>query len=161
VNLLELKAAQARGSTREEGGTREEHLLEEVEDDVRSVREKVVEVLEETKYSQDGITADVGVAMVQVVSHRGHEWLEQLNILELAHKPQRTSAYVLVGMIEIVAQGVAVCHVKPGVAGVNVSFLTHPPPPTPLHNQRFNRWERHYSFPTYLPPWWTTGKRKE
>ena len=131
-------------------------LLEEVEDDLGGVGQQVVEASVETENGEDGVAAHVRVAMVQVVLHRGHERLQQFDVLELAHEPQSTPADVLVGVVEVVPEGVAgVPHPAPrrrqmkeqkegGVRGGGQNTATH---------------HRRFSPAALSPPprWWLVG----
>lgn len=74
---------------------------------LRGIRHESLVVLVNGCDGEDGILADVGVAVLETGSRRGQQWFYQLSVTELAEKAQGVSPNILVGVLEIHANAVA------------------------------------------------------
>jgi hypothetical protein len=82
----------------------EPYGVEEVEDELGSVGNEEREGLVDAVDGQHGIAAHIGVAVLEVGAHGGHQRLEDLCLLELAQEAQRAAPHVLVRVVEIVTE---------------------------------------------------------
>lgn len=50
---------------------------------------------------QDSVASDIGVSVFQTLSNGGHQWLQQLRLLQLTQEPQGGAPDKLIGVLQI------------------------------------------------------------
>lgn len=77
-------------------------------DELWGIRDQRLAVPEEHLVDgKDGVLAHIGVAMLETGAGSGHKRLEQFGLLDLLKEAEGGSTDVLVGMLEVVSDGVA------------------------------------------------------
>lgn len=110
TNLLDARAEIIEGAVlvgvdqHHEGVPLAAHVLlalEEIGDQLRRVGDEKVEVLVNGEDGHDGVSAHVGVPVLQAGADGGHEGLQQLGLLQFAEEPQGGPADELVGVLQV------------------------------------------------------------
>lgn len=66
---------------------------------------------------QDSVASDIGVSVFQTLPDGGHQWLQQLRLLQLTQEPQGGATDELIGVLQILLS------IKPILASFTVISL--------------------------------------
>lgn len=80
--------------------------LQEGSDQLRGIGDERGRVNVDRRDGEDGVLSDVRVAVLEAGPCRGEERLDQFGFAKFAQKPQRVSADILVGVLQVVTNTV-------------------------------------------------------